>query len=150
MSALSQFGGVRPTAVIHNGFSSGSPLGQALAGGSGVVTGHKAVTSGALTANTLASQFTVTGAGEMASLTVCSADATSRTIRLQVIVDGVTVFDATSAAIAAGGGGIAAAGLLNSIYCGAPIRFNTSLTVNACSSITETGKLVTNYTLQTF
>lgn len=156
MSTLSQFGGgSRSTKAITNGYSAGSTSSANIggAGGSGQVAGAKQVTSGALTANTLAQQLSVTGAGRLSMLALATVDATARTVRLQVIADGTTVFDATSNSVSAGGSGIAACGPLGataSSALGDAITFNASLVVNACSSLTETGKLVTNYLLQTY
>lgn len=154
MSTLSQFGGNRATKAVTNGFSAAGAAGVAINTG-----GLKTVASGALTANTLASVtgFPVTGAGELAALALTCVDTTSRTLRLQVIADGVTVFDSSaSAAIVTAGNGIAACGNFVNIgsafaqTCGGPIRFNSSLDVKACSSLTETAKINTSYALQTF
>ena len=59
----------------------------------------KEVLSGALTENTLATVLSLTGPGEVPLLTSYTKDGTARTVRTVVIVDGVTVFDFTSASI---------------------------------------------------
>lgn len=151
MSTVTQFGGNRATKSVVNYWADGGVSAQ-FGGGTGLVAGHKSITSGSLTANTLATQLTISGAGEVSSLICCTADATARTVRMQVVADGTTVFDATSNSVSNAGYGICAAGTgaANGSNNGTPIRFNSSLVVKVCSSLTETGKLVTSYLAQTF
>ncbi len=113
----------------------------------------KEVLSGALTANTLATVLSLTGPGEVPLLTSYTKDATARTVRTVVIVDGVTVFDFTSASISAGHRGAIVAGQLAGVAGGAtyyitqgnPIRFSVSLVVQQASNLTETDKLALAY-----
>lgn len=116
----------------------------------------KAIASGALTAATLATVLSVTGAGEMNYLTIKSGDATVRTMRIQVICDGVTVFDSTSASAAHNGESGIVIGAIVDIGAqvtytesGDGIRWNTSLLVKVASSLTETDKftIYTKYRL---
>jgi len=137
------------TASIVNGHSSGTPAGLTL----NATQLAKAVASGALTANTLATALTITGIGNVPVLAVSQADATSRTLRLQVIVDGVTVFDSTSTAATTTNRAIIAAGSITQTSAGnfqladgEPIRFYDSLVVKIASSLTETDKLNLHYT----
>lgn len=112
--------------------------------------GAKEVLSGALTANTLATVLSVSGSGDVPFLSVHTQDATARTVRLKVTVDGTSVFDATSSSVSAAGLGIHAAGSTVSAGVsnqGYPIRFNTSLLVEIASSVTETDKIAIGYTL---
>lgn len=150
MSYLSQyFGGHRATAAIVNNHSSGAPAGITL----NATQLAKAVLSGALTANTLATVVSITGQGWMPVCAVQQEDATSRTLRLQVIVDGVTVFDATSAAgttanraIVAAGSHIQTSSGNYQLADGQPgIRFFSSCVVKVASSLTETDKLSVLY-----
>lgn len=149
MSTLSQFAGKAATRVIVNGHSSGSTASGATAVAGGQ---FKTVASGALTANTLATALTVTGAGWCSAIHALTADTTSRTVRLQVIVDGVTAFDATSSAITTAASGLIAVGspVTNSggsvqLQEGAPIRFNASLVIKIASSLSETDKINVGY-----
>lgn len=150
MSTLSQFSGGAATRSIVNAFSSGgvSSAGNLNAGTSG--NASREVLSGALTANTLKDLLSVSGSGQVPYLSAYSKDATSRTIRMVVIVDGTTVFDATSNAIAGTNNGILAAGYVGSSNAGTPshpIRFNSSLLVRVASSLTETDKVAIAYYL---
>mgnify|MGYP006372658323 FL=1 len=113
----------------------------------------KEVLSGALTANTLATVLSLTGPGEVPLLTSYTKDATARTVRTVVIVDGVTVFDSTSASISVAKRGAIVAGELAGVpgaatyYVtqGNPIRFSVSLVVQQASNLTETDKLALAY-----
>lgn len=111
----------------------------------------KEVLSGALTANTLATVLSLTGPGEVPLLTSYTKDATARTVRTVVIVDGVTVFDFTSASIGVAKRGAIVAGELASggggfyVTQGNPIRFSVSLVVQQASNLTETDKLALAY-----
>ena len=103
----------------------------------------KAILSGALTANTLATLLTVTGGGVVNLLTIKTVDATARTLRIQVVVDGATVLDSTSASISLGDqGGIAIGGAVGVGYqVSDEVPFNTSFVVKVASSLTETDKI---------
>ena len=113
----------------------------------------KEVLSGALTANTLATVLSLTGPGEVPLLTSYTKDGTARTVRTVVIVDGVTVFDFTSASISVAKRGAIVAGELAGTPGGAtfyvtqgnPIRFSVSLVVQQASNLTETDKLALAY-----
>lgn len=143
MSNLNQFlSGVTsrsPTSLVNyistNGWSS-----------TAIVTTRadvKAILSGALTANTLATLLTVTGGGVVNLLTIKTVDATARTLRIQVIIDGATVLDSTSASISIGDqGGIAIGGVVGTGYQSSDeVPFNTSFVVKVASSLTETDKI---------
>jgi hypothetical protein len=111
----------------------------------------KEVLSGALTANILATVLSLTGPGEVPLLTSYTKDATVRTVRTVVIVDGVTVFDFTSASFGVANRGaivagqLADAGLSFYVTQGNPIRFSVSLVVQQASNLTETDKLALAY-----
>jgi hypothetical protein len=113
----------------------------------------KEVLSGALTANILATVLSLTGPGEVPLLTSYTKDTTARTVRTVVIVDGVTVFDFTSASISVANRGAIVAGELAGTPGGAtfyvtqgnPIRFSVSLVVQQASNLTETDKLALAY-----
>lgn len=144
MSALSQFTGGRRLAAIVNAFSGGGVSNSVYP-----TQGMKALASGALIANTLTTVLSIAGRGLVNVLGAGGIDATSRTIRLKVTIDGLVVFDATTNAITASSYGLMAIG-----YCGnaggsaalptfQPVRFNTSLLVQIASSVSETDKVVT-------
>jgi hypothetical protein len=143
MSTLSQFAGGGATRSVVNQWSSG---GVSTGGvNANAANGAREVLSGAVTANTLKDLVSITTGGQIPWLSAYSKNATSRTIRLVVICDGVTVFDATSPAIAGISTGIIAAG--NSSATSSPIRFNSSCLIRVASSLSETDNVAVAYTL---
>ena len=144
MSNLSQFGGQRPTRSITNGFSS-----SGWAGVSSVsAIGGRALLSGALTANTLKTIFSATGGGVIHSLVVRSQDATSRTIRARLTLDGVVVFDSTSAAIATtNAGGLIVGGAIGANLSQSVAVFANTAVFEIASSLSETDTIQTFYIL---
>lgn len=149
MSSLSQFtGGRNQVASIVNRWSSGTPAGDNLdTGASGINKGVANLTSGALTAATLATVLNISGRGTLNFCAAKSVDATSRTIRLQVTIDGRVIFNTTTAAIAAVGSGLIAVGNITTssdqTALFQPISFNTSCLVQIASSLNETDKITT-------
>lgn len=152
MSALSQFIGVRgPSGIINGG-------GTVLARYYGAVANLpdlegllKIVLTPALTAGTLATVLNVTTGGTLSFLAVQGINATSRTHRLKITMDGVVVFDSTSIAISDHAYVLPAVGWLqgangargNPIF--EPIHFNKSLLVEYASSLTETANTRVGY-----
>lgn len=135
------------TRQIINTFSSGGAISAAALSLLG-----KSLVSGALTANVLQNMLTITGKAEISALGITTLNTTSKTLRLQVVVDGVVVFDATSATVANTGFGMVAAGSsagTPAVYSNL-IRCNSSLVVNVASSVTETGGVGITYAGQTF
>ena len=150
MSRLTQFAGGRPPATtsIVTAYSSGGVSTANLNTGARGIEAK----SGAGTANTLATILTVSGSGYMPYLVAYSASATpTHTVRVQVIVDGVTAFDATSGTITTTAGtGIPVVDAVpaDPTYAGGvawPIRFNTSLVVKVCSSQSGTDYAAIRY-----
>lgn len=147
MSSLSQFLGNFPasTTQIVNAFSSN--------GWSGIGTispalNSVAVVSGVLTANTLATVLNLTGKGELTYFDNLTGDATARTMRVQIVCDGVTVLDSTSASISTNGTGMFLGMDLPSGFLTmpeTPTYFNKTLTVKIASSLSETGKFTSHY-----
>lgn len=136
---------VMPARAIVNGFSSGSPTSVVMA-----ANGCKEILSGALTAATLATVLSVTGGGAIDRLALYTKDATARTLRLQVVLDGVTAFDSTSASTSTSAAGIIAigtvvlaesAGSVYSFMTGPVISFNSSCVIKVASDLTETDKI---------
>lgn len=106
------------------------------------------ILSGALTANTLATQINYTGGGVIGFLRVQVLDATARTLRCRLTLDGVVVFDATSAANSVSAAGMQVIGFLNNgaqpgVACMDEIHFAKSFKFEVASSLTETGTLKT-------
>lgn len=111
------------------------------------------ILTGSLVAGVLSNILTIIGRAEVPLLTLVTMDATARTLRLQVVVDGVIVFDPTSNSIVTSGNGLGAASPLQSssgVFMGNPIRSNSSIVVNVASSLTETAKAQLSYTAQVF
>lgn len=110
-------------------------------------TTAKTSTSGALTANTLVDLINESGsAGYLSQLSIFTVDATSRTLRIVVTVDGTDIYDITSAAISAGQSGAVLAGSVSTSNPQAlpPIYYTSSIRVQYASSITETGKFTSS------
>ena len=146
-------GGDGPVTSINNYFSAGSVSQDGIP-----VPPHslnvKETLSGALTAGTLATALSITGRGVARFIASKTKDATARTIRLKVTVDGTSVFDATTNSMSASNKGIIAVGGVatggsssdtGGVY--GELKFNTSLLVEHASSPTETDKisLISNY-----
>jgi len=134
MTTLSQFTGTRSVATIVNSQSS-SPCTSKAA--SGLFNG-KTYASGALTANVLKTMLSVSGGGQVNVCSVFSIDTTSKTIRLVLVVDGVTVFDSTTTANTTQNNGVIA---LGTTYSGQPVRFYSSLLIQIASDEAATDKL---------
>lgn len=133
--------------TIVNGNSAGSPSGWEIAVGPSSLGAYKSTLSGALTLNTLATMLTVGGGGVLSYLAVSSVDATARTLRLQLTLDGIIVFDTTSASISTANIGIVAVGAAQAYSATVPnglyaqeIPFN-SMVVKIASSLSETDKV---------
>lgn len=140
-------GGNGVVSAIHNHFSSGG-VGSANNLNAIEDTNTKQILSGALTQDALASVLTVTGHGVLNIATVYTMDTTSRTARGQIIVDGRTIFDATTSALTSQYKGMIMVGVLDagSSPVGTvfqPIEFRQSLVIKVASSVSpgETDKL---------
>lgn len=112
----------------------------------------KTALSGALTANTAKTMLNITGsAGEMAWLSLYTADTTSRTVRIRVTVDNVTspyAFDSITGAITTVDHGIIAVGNSSSgaiSTISLNLKWRSSLLVEIYSSLNETDKLTLAY-----
>lgn len=108
----------------------------------------KTLASGALTANTLKSLISITGPGRMEYLACYTADATSRTMRIKVTVDGVSAVDVTSGATTDSGGGLyIVGGIATTSWQRQVIVWNSTLNVQIATSVaSETDKLSIAYT----
>jgi len=110
-----------------------------------------AALSGALTSNTLVDLINESGsAGEISQLSLYTNDATARTIRVVVTIDGVVIFDRTSASVSSGNSGIVLAGSISVTLASLlpAIKYTNSKRIQYASSLTETGKFTTNLAFQ--
>lgn len=144
MSVLSQFlGGLRPPKSIVNYFSAGSMQAENLGPTAEAV--HKKYLSGAVTANTYKEILAISGSGIVDLAAVAAEDATSRTVGIKVVIDGITAFDAISGTVAGTNVGIIAIGHWFPVSTYSvlpdPICFNVSLSISIKSSISETDKI---------
>lgn len=142
----------KSTKSIVNKFSQASWAGVLLYTGypnGGIIT----ATSGSMTAATLKTLLSVSGAsGQMTYLSVRTADATSRTIRVKITVDGIVACDATSASIsAANTGGVWTGASTSALPANLlpPIFWKSTLLIEYASSLTETDKLIVEYAYNT-
>jgi hypothetical protein len=134
MSSLSQFvGGSRPPKNIVNYFAT---AGVTLL--SGTIAGNgKSSLSGTLTANALADVVNLTGfSGVLNYFGAEGVDATARTNRIKITIDGTVVYDFTSASTNSATRVMVPVGYLQNDQ----IPFNTSLRIEYASSLGETGK----------
>lgn len=139
-------GGVRPASM---------PCAKIIASSTDTLTasavpGAAWASSGTLTAGTLATVLSVTGKGALTYLGIQSMDATSRTHRVRITIDGAVVFDATSAAHATANGAAYVHGHYNDQSKqkieGVPLLYGSSLLVEYASSLTEENKTRLAYT----
>jgi hypothetical protein len=128
-----------PTSLVNAFSANGFPC-QTF---NGILNG-KNFLSGAMVANTLKAVLSLAGPGVLNFFGALTADATNRTMRIQIVLDGVTVYDFTSAATAASGVGAIPVGAylpaLGAIGFPDFIPFKTSCVVNMASSLGETDK----------
>ena len=112
----------------------------------------------ALDAGVLTEILAVSGAGVVDLALVYKTDVTERAITLKVVIDGVTAFNATSAADTTANNALIAVGIYSrtdgTLNGGGinpqPMVFNSSLSISIKSSIGEvSGKLVTNISYRT-
>jgi len=104
--------------------------------------------SGAMTAGTLKTLLSISGVGvRLFHLTFRTNDATARTIRVKITVDGTVICDATSASISTSGNGGLWAGFRSTSTPNAPITItsNSVLLIEYASSVTETDKITAEY-----
>lgn len=137
MSTISQFSGSSSVTSLPCGFSTGySSLNMAPS---------ISTASGAMTSGVLKTFLEVTGSkSRLNGLFFSAADATSRNVRFVVTIDGTAVFDNTLTGLAdtnariVVGNGITA---VLQVVIFQPVDANTSLKIEASSSLSETDKL---------
>lgn len=107
--------------------------------------------TGALTAGTLATVLSLSGKGAISFLACGGVDVTARTHRLKVTLDGVVIYDGTTASTTNSGavlaviGSFAPSATTTPVIVFEPLVFNSSLLVEYASSVTETAKSVIAY-----
>lgn len=154
MSNLSQFfggEGVKPAGLINGGGGSWAP--RALSVGSGladIADTTTRVLTGAVTAAALKTILNLSGRGCLSFAACQGLDVTVRTHRMRVTVDGVVIFDLTSASTStietlfiAVGGIVRNASILAVAL--EPLLFDQSLRIEYASSLTETDKSAISY-----
>lgn len=107
--------------------------------------------SGAMTLNTLKTFLSVSGSGgQMTLLTIRTNDATARTIRAKLTIDGVA-YDFTSASMSTSGFGVVIAGNTASTIPTRtpPLYWKSTFVIEVASSITETDKLTIEWIYNT-
>lgn len=146
----------KATTSIVNGYSSAGVGSVAM----NVGVESKAALTGSLTATVLATILNITGtAGQLSFLAIISADATSRTLRVKITVDGSSVWDFTSAAITTAYNGLPILGYYSAGIIGGgtaqmqahnpTVKFRSSLKIEVASSLTELDKSTVYYKYNT-
>jgi hypothetical protein len=121
--------------------------------GAGITTLGQSIStlSGVMTGATLKTFLNVSGiGGEMPILSVRTNDATARTIRVKITVDGIA-YDITSASLSSSGSGVVLAGPVNASnpLITPSIKWNSTFVVEIASSLTETDKLTIEWIYNT-
>ena len=153
MSGLSQFtGGARVPKVLINSTSTTGSTAQVINASQPAGANAKNVLSGAVVANTLKTIVSLTGSGVVNVFSCSGQDATARTHRLTCTIDGVVVYDATTASVAAVNSGIGLIGAASGtglVPSYDQIVFNSSFLVEYASSLSETDKTMFGYIYRT-
>lgn len=101
--------------------------------------------SGVLTADTYKEIVSISTSGFLRYCAIYTNDATSRTLGLKIVIDGVDVFDFVSPAITSANEGFHAVGHMRGVNSSGAafeyIRFNASISIQIKSSISETDKV---------
>jgi len=120
----------------------------------GATNGAIATLSGSMTAATLKTLLSVSGVGcRVRYLTFRSNDATARTVRVKITVDGTSVYDFTSASFSVSGNGVFLAGHVSvsstTTIMLPDIISNSTMLIEYASSLTETDKITADYIYNT-
>lgn len=134
--------GLTPPTQIVNQFSGGGVESSQTAPG-GAIT----ALSGSTTAGVLKTVLSITGSGVLQLAVVAKNNATSRSARLRLTIDGIVVFDATGPTAAAGNQGLAAVAnyVSTTQLSDSEAPFRQSCLIEVASSLTETDGLKTFY-----
>jgi hypothetical protein len=151
MSVLTQFtGGERVSSIV------GAPVTSTSMQNLYPAAGATAALSGAMTAATLKTALSITGRGRINWAAIYCNDATARTLRMKITVDGSVIRDTTSASISTANGGFVGlgGGFYNGTFATAvfyqPVRFGESLLIEIASSVSETDKATFAYAYEVF
>jgi len=145
-------GAAKATRTIVNAFTQASWTGRPIT--TAANQGAISALSGSMTAATLKTLLNISGSSvNMTQLTFRTADATARTIRVKITIDGFVASDATSSSISASNTGCAIAGSTapssgHSVIT-PPIKANSTLLIEYASSLTETDKITAEYDYNT-
>ena len=155
MSNLAQFsGGNQPPKSIINAYSTSGVVTTPIYLGGEAAKLVKVVSVGSVTAGVLKTILSVTGAGQIDFLCAQASDATARTLRVRVTLDGVVAFDSTTASNTISNLGMSVIGAApNSSSVPMvlqPVFFNASLLVEFASSVTETNLSNVGYNYRTY
>lgn len=104
--------------------------------------------SGALVAGTLKTIINITGSGVVTYLSASVIDATARTLRVKVTLDGIVIYDYTSAGAGQANSGAVIFGSADATGDGEPmigVPFISSFKVEIASSLSETDLLGIGY-----
>lgn len=147
VATSSLYGGASVTSILAPTDTSGN-IATIVAVQSGAA---KRVSSGALTATVYKELVSVSTPGWLRFCSVFCVDATARTIGLKIVIDGTTVFDEVSQSISVAGSGFNAAGAGSNglIRAMEYLRFNSSLSLQIKSSLSETDKVGFQYLVAT-
>lgn len=126
-----------PVATIVNGFSAGGTSTTSVAASAAQATVEvQAAGAYSATPGTLQTLLAHTGRGRINLLTVYAKNATARTLRLKLTIDGVAIFDATSNSVSASATGMVVVGVYGSaVNEFQPIDYNESLLIEVASSV---------------
>lgn len=128
------------TQQITNWYSSGSRISAATIQATSQNNLAAVVAGGAYTAGVLQTVLQMTGPGTVPTLTIYAADATSRSIRARLTIDGVIVFDATSSVATLNFGMVISGQTLagaTAVANSTQIQFAKSFLLEASSNLSE-------------
>jgi len=143
-------GAAKATKSLVNRFAQASWPPQAIS--TLAASGAVSALSGSMTSATLKTLLSISGVGgRVTQLTFRTADATARTIRVKIVVDGTTVCDATSTSITTinEGGVFAGQRSGTTVLILPPIVWNSTIVIEYASSVTETDKITAEYIYNT-
>jgi hypothetical protein len=146
MTTLTQFTGGRNIASIVNPDSSGGTQQRLWIIQFPYIC--KSYSSSSVAANALQTMLDISGSGGCLNFVAAvPTDATSRTIRIKITIDGRVIFDATSSAITSIEYGIVAIGAqyFNGWLMFQPVVFRSSAKVEIASSVLNDSTKITTY-----
>lgn len=147
MSVLIDNNALKTTRSVINAWSSGG-----VNAGAAYAYDSRQINTGIVVAGVLKEMLSIAGRGIVTFCSVESMDATLRQLRLKVVADGVTVFDATGVAATNLRAGLIATGK-GEYGTATPdfgIVFNSSFSASIASSLSENSLSTFHYKLITF